>query len=64
MGIPFHEIVTGFELAREPGILNDAAVAAVIAALAVIAHAAVNGTRKTMVELNGEDGTYQSLGFR
>jgi len=55
MGIPFHEIVTGFELAREPGILNDAAAATVIPALAVVAHMPLNGTHKSMIEPNEED---------
>jgi len=56
MGIPFREIVGGFEVAHEPSILNGAAAAAAIAASPVIAHTPLNGTRKSMMEPNGEDG--------
>jgi len=55
MGIPFYEIVTEFELAREPGILNDGPAAAAIAASPVVGNTPLNGTRKSMMEPNEED---------
>ena len=63
MGIPFRKIVGGFKVAHEPSIRNGATVAAAIAGLPVVAHSPLNGTRKSMMEPNGEDGAIDVEGM-